>query len=104
MERAQEIKKAIKISKKISVNFAKRRSRVHSDALEINSFHRRALEGLCGRCRHININFSHKDGNDTAALGCAMGYSPRGLYRETSLGEKAVCEGYKEAVNKQTTN
>lgn len=73
--------------------------RTHSNAMQDNVDRRRALEGLCGRCPALIIDFNETDGKQSVSLRCLKGFKPLMLYYNTPIGKEAKCKGFSESGN-----
>ncbi len=60
----------------------------------------RALEGICGECSNVELQFDHNQGKDRVGIRCTVGYSPIVLYENTPLGGQASCDGYDKRTEK----
>jgi len=69
----------------------KRRERLHDDTLEKNVQKLRALEGICGSCKHIIINIHPRGRKDFIGVACRKGNSPVELYVNHPIGTTPNC-------------
>jgi len=94
MEREREVTQAKVVLRRFFGLRTKRHDRIHDQAAEDNADRLRALEGLCGQCKSLVINFGHRDGKDTVVLVCKKGYLPTALYANTLMGQEAFCNDF----------
>lgn len=76
----------------------KRGSRLHDEGGVVVTTIFRALEGKCGRCKHLIIKAepNGKPGLHNVYLSCKPGYDPIELYRKTPLGKEPTCKGFEK--------
>ena len=98
MEREQRIATAKETVHRLLGRYSKPHSRIHDDAALDNVNKLRALEGLCGECDNLKLEFPRKDGKDRVFLDCSKGHSPLALYENTPLGEQASCDGHAKKI------
>jgi hypothetical protein len=91
-----EVRDARSVIRHLQSRSTRRHSRVHSGADDENADRIRALEGKCGHCVYLVLNFNHQDGRDIVKLRCREGQEPVTLYQNTDLGKEANCPKFKE--------
>jgi hypothetical protein len=94
MERERQITRAKQVLRNLMGDFIKPHPRMHTEAAEDNVNRLRALEGICGSCSNLDPRFSHIHGRDRVVLNCTKKHIPLALYRETPMGEEAVCRDF----------
>ncbi len=82
----------------------KRGARIHDRVLDVNLHRIRALEGICGNCDTLKIDFEIRDGHKRVILRCEKGLSPVDLYRNTDFGKEAKCSGFYDGSTSNKTN
>lgn len=75
---------------------SRRNQRLHGNQQEKNVQQMRALEGLCGNCTNLKPLLSQASPNASVELRCSANLSPVNLYRNTPLGQEAICEKFEQ--------
>ena len=91
MERDRQISRAKEVLRDLMARYAKPHQRIHKQAAEDNVNRLRALEGICGSCTNLGLEFLHIDAKDRVVLKCTKGHIPSVIYWKTPPGEEAVC-------------
>ncbi len=95
MERETRINSAKRRFKKlISQQGVKRNARFHQQAADDTLHRLRSLEGLCGHCENMELEFYIVDRKKVAEVHCRRGHNPVELYGNTPLGRRAECPDY----------
>jgi len=94
MSKEAQIESGIEAVKTLLRRHGKKGHRIHMEAAEDNMNRLRALEGICGKCKNINVEIIPRDGKKTATIRCKKGHSPLNLYYDTPLGETPNCQDY----------
>lgn len=94
MESESRISRAKQLLRRFNFQRGKRGRRVHEYVYEDNGDRLRALDGICGHCRYLKLQFKHIDGKETAILFCKKNHNPLQLYQNTPLGHSANCPGF----------
>lgn len=101
METEQRIAAAKEVLHRFLGRYTHRHSRIHDETALENVNRLRALDGLCGECTSLKLQFDHNQGKDLVGVGCNKGYSPVVLYDNTLPGEQASCDGYAKRAEKK---
>lgn len=91
MATEHQVREAMGILRKYSQTSSRRHSRAHSETLDENRHRLRALEGLCGECPNLNVEFQLGYIGRITKIRCAAGLSPLNLYKNTDLGVFPLC-------------
>lgn len=75
-------------------------SRIHEETAEENAARLRALEGICGHCAVLRLDFFHHDGKNRIAVRCRKGFSPVNIHSDVNIGRGHSCSGFGERNGK----
>lgn len=89
-ERINEAK-ARKILKKFRSRIGKRNSRIHHETIASNGRRLQAINGICGRCPHLDIYAHGRGRSKTVQLFCNKGHNPESIHWEISVWDEANC-------------
>jgi len=97
MATEHEVSIARSVIRRFASKAVKRHSRIHDDAMEDNANRRRALDGVCGHCKHLKIETIRTfTGTQSVKLRCNASLSPLLLYENTDLGKTPICPKFKQ--------
>jgi len=99
METEKRIDRAKAVMRGLLGRYGKPHHRNHGGAALDNVNRLRALEGLCGHCANLELEFRRRDGKEVVVLDCEKEHSPVALY-DIQVGEKVSCEDFKRSVRK----
>lgn len=94
MESELQISKARKVIRSLFRQSQKHNARMHKYALEDNNDRLRALDGVCGQCVNLGLNFRSMDGKEVVRLLCRKDHNPMILYQQTPFGQPASCDDF----------
>lgn len=72
----------------------KRGVRIHQQAAEDTLQRLRSLEGICGNCQNMQLEFFRADDKDMVEVHCCKGHRPHRLYGDTPFGQKPDCPDF----------
>ena len=92
MEREADIFRAkARMRHLLSQRGVKRGVRIHQQAAEDATHRLRSLEGICGDCKNMRLDFFTADNKKTVEVHCCRGHKPLNLYADTPYGQDADC-------------
>ena len=92
MEREADIFRAKTIIRHLlSHRGIKRGMRFHQQAAEDTTHRLRSLEGICGNCTNMRLEFFKADRKQMVEVHCCRGHKPLNLYADTPYGQDADC-------------
>lgn len=92
MEREADILKAkSRMRDLLSRRGIKRGIRIHQQAAEDTLQRLRSLEGICGNCENMRLEFFTADNKNMVEVHCCRGHKPLKLYADTLFGQEADC-------------
>ena len=92
MEREADIFRAkARMRHLLSHKGVKRRMRFHQLAADNMMQRLRSLDGICGDCRNMQLEFFTAEGKKLVEVNCCRGHDPVELYAATPLGQEADC-------------
>lgn len=94
MESEQNIARAKKTIRDIQLRVGnKRGARIHVETADENRARLAALDNECGKCRHLILEFRHRDGKDVATLSCRREFNQIRLYQNFPF-ERPNCPSF----------
>lgn len=101
METEKRITQAKEVIRHLLARTSRPHKRFHDSAASDNVNRLRALEGLCGHCVNLEIEFRHRDGKKVVILNCSKeGRFPSALYDGTPYGKEAHCDDFEKRAIK----
>jgi hypothetical protein len=90
----RDINKAKKILRRWRGQIGKPGLRQHNETRQNNLRKADALDGVCGSCQHLVINFHGWGRSKSVQLCCAKGNSPEVLHMDADIGVWPHCEDF----------
>ena len=90
MASIQEVKEGLSVCRDFARSASKRGNRIHKDTLDDNKQRMRALEGICGDCPNLRIEYRRRLYREVI-MRCEARQSPIIIYKNTDLGQVPNC-------------
>ena len=97
METETRISQAKEVIRSLLARTSRPHKRFHDSAASDNVNRLRALDGICGRCINLELEFRRKDGKRVVVLDCTANHIPSAIYDKTDYGKEAHCDDYDRA-------
>lgn len=92
MEREADILKAkSRMRDLLSRRGVKKGVRIHQQAADNMMQRLRSLDGICGDCKNMQLEFFTSEGKKLVDVLCLSGHDPVQVYANTPLGQQAEC-------------
>lgn len=69
----------------------KRGMRIHQQAADNMMQRLRSLDGICGDCKNMRLEFFTAQGKKLVDVLCSRGHDPVEVYADTPFGQEADC-------------